>query len=198
MSRFSFLIFAVGFALSASIVASCDKNDAFQEELTLKQLEENAPEGVYRIEVTKLEKGTNYIPLLQFMGEYNSSSCTPALGHIADSVYNHMKEWHPELASYKKWHLDLQYENYPSLFQSTIVFETTAKAHGAYAYLSTLPVGDTSIEGRKEGFNFKGYFNGKLVKEVTLYLESNLSVLDLSLGNFNKDIRRVENLYEAK
>ena len=59
MSRFSFLIFAVGFALSASIVSSCDKNDAFQEELTLKQLEENAPEGVYRIEVTKLEKGTN-------------------------------------------------------------------------------------------------------------------------------------------
>ncbi|EKX87661.1 hypothetical protein HMPREF9999_02281 [Alloprevotella sp. oral taxon 473 str. F0040] len=31
-----------------------------------------------------------------------------------------------------------------------------------------------------------------------LEVESNLSVLDLSLGNFNKDIRRVENLYEAK
>ena len=46
--------------------------------------------------------------------------------------------------------------------------------------------------------NFKGYFNGKLVKEETLYLESNSSLLDLSLGNFNKDVRRVEEQGEAK
>ena len=46
--------------------------------------------------------------------------------------------------------------------------------------------------------NFKGYFNGKLVKDETLYLESNSSLLDLSLGNFNKDVRRVEEQEEAK
>ena len=40
--------------------------------------------------------------------------------------------------------------------------------------------------------NFKGYFNGKLVKEETLYLESNTLLLDLSLGNFGKDVDRVE------
>lgn len=44
-----------------------------------------------------------------------------------------MKEWHPEFAGYKKWHIELLYGDYPSLFQSTIVFETTPKAHGAYA-----------------------------------------------------------------
>ena len=45
--------------------------------------------------------------------------------------------------------------------------------------------------------NFKGYFNGKLVKEETLYLESNSSLLYLSLGNFNKDVSRVEKQAET-
>ena len=35
------------------------------------------------------------------------------------------------------------------------------------------------------------------VKEETLYLESNFSFLTLSLGNFNKDVRRVEDQEEA-
>jgi len=109
-----------------------------------------------------------------------------------------MKEWHSEFASYKKWHIELLYGDYPSLFQSTIVFETTPKAHGAYAALSRLHVDCSSIEGKKEGYNFKGYFNGKLVKEETLYLESNFLFLDLSLGNFNKDVSRVEEQEEAK
>ena len=130
-------------------------------EKTLQELlEENAPEGVYRIEVTKLEKGTNYFPLLQFMGEYNSSSCTPALSHIADSVYNHMKEWHPEFAGYKKWHIELLSGDYPSLFQSTIVFETTPKAHGAYAALSSLPVDRSSIEGKKKAITSRATLMG--------------------------------------
>ena len=176
MSRFSLFFLTVSIGLIASSFSSCDKNDVVNEKTLQELLEENAPEGVYRIEVTKLEKGTSYIPLLQFMGEYNSSSCTPALGHIADSVYNRMKEWHPE---------------------STIVFETTPKAHGAYAALSSLPVDRSSIEGKKEGYNFKGYFNGKLVKEETLYLESNSSLLDLSLGNFTKDVSRVEKQAET-
>lgn len=46
--------------------------------------------------------------------------------------------------------------------------------------------------------NFKGYFNGKLVKDETLYLEPNSTVLDLSLGNFSKDVSRVEKQEEAK
>ena len=46
--------------------------------------------------------------------------------------------------------------------------------------------------------NFKGYFNGKLVKEDTLYLESNFLYLNLSLGNFNKDVSRVKKQEEAK
>lgn len=198
MSRFSSVLFAVGFGLFAFLVTSCNKNDGLLDEPTQERLKEEAPEGVYRIEVTKLEKGTSYIPLLQFMGEYNSSSCTPALGHIADSVYNHMKEWHPEMAAYKKWHIELLYGDYPSLFQSTIVFETTPKAHGANAYLSSLPVDRSSIEGKKEGYNFKGYFNGKLVKDETLYLEPNSMILDLSLGNFSKDVSRVEKQEERK
>lgn len=41
------------------------------------------------------------------------------------------------------------------------------------------------------------YFNGKLVKEETLYLESNSSLLYLSLGNFNKDVSRVEKQAET-
>lgn len=45
--------------------------------------------------------------------------------------------------------------------------------------------------------NFKGYFNRKLVKDETLYLESNSSLLDLSLGNFNKDVSRVEKQAET-
>ena len=69
--------------------------------------------------------------------------------------------------------------------------------HGAYAALSSLPVERSSIEGKKEGYNFKGYFNGKLVKEETLYLDSNSSLLDLSLGNFNKDVSRVEKQAET-
>ncbi len=186
MSRFSLFFLTVSIGLIASSFSSCDKNDVVNEKTLQELLEENAPEGVYRIEVTKLEKGTSYIPLLQFMGEYNSSSCTPALGHIADSVYNHMKEWHPEFVGYKK------------LFQSTIVFETTPKAHGANAYLSSLPVDRSSIEGKKEGYNFKGYFNGKLVKDETLYLEPNSMILDLSLGNFSKDVSRVEKQEERK
>ncbi len=197
MSRFSLFFLTVSIGLIASSFSSCDKNDVVNEKTLQELLEENAPEGVYRIEVTKLEKGTSYIPLLQFMGEYNSSSCTPALGHIADSVFNHMKEWHPEFVGYKKWHIELLYGDYPSLFQSTIVFETTPKAHGAYAALSSLPVDRSSIEGKKEGYNFKGYFNGKLVKEETLYLESNSSLLYLSLGNFNKDVGRVEKQAET-
>ena len=108
-----------------------------------------------------------------------------------------MKEWHPEFVGYKKWHIELLYGDYPSLFQSTIVFETTPKAHGAYAALSSLPVDRSSIEGKKEGYNFKGYFNGELVKEETLYLESNSSLLYLSLGNFNKDVSRVEKQAET-
>ncbi len=192
MSRFSLLLLTVCISLLASSFSSCDKNDVVNEKTLQELLEENAPEGVYRIEVTKLEKGTNYFPLLQFMGEYNSSSCTPALGHIADSVYNHMKEWHPEFAGYKKWHIEVLYGEYSSLFQSTIVFETTPKAHGAYASVGNLFVDRSSIVGKKEGYNFKGYFNGKLVKEETLYLESNTLLLDLSLGNFSKDVDRVE------
>ena len=192
MSRFSFFFLTVSIGLIASSFSSCDKNDVVNEKTLQELLEENAPEGVYRIEVTKLEKGTSYIPLLQFMGEYNSSSCTPALGHIADSVYNHMKEWHPEFAGYKKWHIEVLYGEYSSLFQSTIVFETTPKAHGAYASVGNLFVDRSSIVGKKEGYNFKGYFNGKLVKEETLYLESNTLLLDLSLGNFSKDVDRVE------
>ncbi len=198
MSRFSLFFLTVSIGLLASSFSSCDKNDVVNEKTLQELLEENAPEGVYRIEVTKLEKGTSYIPLLQFMGEYNSSSCTPALGHIADSVYNHMKEWHPEMAAYKKWHIDVLYGEHLNLFQSTIIFETTPKAHGAYAYLSSLPVETSSVEGKKEGFNFKGYFNGKLIKEEILYLEPNSTILDLSLGNFSKDVSRVEKQEEAK
>ena len=198
MTKFSLFLLTVSLGLLASSFSSCDKNDVVNEKTLQELLEENAPEGVYRIEVTKLEKGTSYIPLLQFMGEYNSSSCTPALGHIADSVYNHMKEWHPEMAAYKKWHIDVLYGEHLNLFQSTIIFETTPKAHGAYAALSRLLVDRSSIEGKKEGYNFKGCFNGKLVKEETLYLKSNFLFLDLSLGNFNKDIRRVEEQEEAK
>ena len=197
MSRFSLLLLTVCISLLASSFSSCDKNDVVNEKTLQELLEENAPEGVYRIEVTKLEKGTSYIPLLQFMGEYNSASCTPALGHIADSVYNHMKEWHPELAGYKKWHIEVLYGEFFSLFQSTIVFETTPKAHGVYAAISSLPVEGSSIEGKKEGYNFKGFFNGKLVKDETLYLESNSSLLDLSLGNFSKDVSRVEKQAET-
>ncbi len=197
MSRFSLFFLTVSIGLIASSFSSCDKNEVVNEKTLQELLEENAPEGVYRIEVTKLEKGTSYIPLLQFMGEYNSSSCTPALGHIADSVYNHMKEWHPEMAAYKKWHIDVLYGEYLNLFQSTIIFETTPKAHGAYAYLSSLPVETSSVEGKKEGFNFKGYFNGKLIKEEILYLEPNSTILDLSLGNFSKDVSRVEKQAET-
>ena len=91
-----------------------------------------------------------------------------------------MKEWHPEFAGYKKWHIELLSGDYPSLVQSTRVFETTPKAHGAYAALSRLLVDRSSIEGKKEGYNFKGYFNRKLVKEETLDLESNFSFLTLS------------------
>ena len=192
MTKFSLFLLTVSLGLLASSFFSCDKNDVVNEKTLQELLEENAPEGVYRIEVTKLEKGTNYFPLLQFMGEYNSSSCTPALSHIADSVYNHMKEWHPEFAGYKKWHIEVLYGEYSSLFQSTIVFETTPKAHGAYASVGNLFVDRSSIVGKKEGYNFKGYFNGKLVKEETLYLESNTLLLDLSLGNFSKDVDRVE------
>lgn len=46
--------------------------------------------------------------------------------------------------------------------------------------------------------NFKGYYNGKPVKDETLYLEFNSSLLDLSLGNFNKDVSRVKKQEEAK
>ena len=108
-----------------------------------------------------------------------------------------MKEWHPEFAGYKKWHIEVLYGEYSSLFQSTIVFETTPKAHGAYASVGNLFVDRSSIVGKKEGYNFKGYFNGKLVKEETLYLESNTLLLDLSLGNFSKDVDRVEKQAET-
>ena len=198
MSRFSSVLFAVGIGLFAFLVTSCNKNDGLLDEPTQERLKEEAPEGVYRIEVTKLDKGTSYIPLLQFMGEYNLSACTPALSHIADSVYRYMKEWHPEMAAYKKWHIDVLYGEHLNLFQSTIIFETTPKAHGADVYLSSLPVETSSVEGKKEGFNFKGYFNGKLIKEEILYLEPNSTILDLSLGNFSKDVSRVEKQEERK
>ena len=198
MSRFSSVLFAVGFGLFAFLVTSCNKNDGLLDEPTQERLKEEAPEGVYRIEVTKLDKGTSYSPLLQFMGEYNLSACTPALSHIADSVYRYMKKWHPEMAAYKKWHIDVLYGEHLNLFQSTIIFETTPKAHGAYAHLSSLPVETSSVEGKKEGFNFKGYFNGKLIKEEILYLEPNSSILDLSIGDVGKDYRRIENQEERR
>jgi len=66
-----------------------------------------------------------------------------------------MKEWHPEFAGYKKWHIEVLYGEYSSLFQSTIVFETTPKAHGAYASVGNLFVDRSSIVGKKEGYNFK-------------------------------------------
>ena len=160
MSRFSSVLFAVGFGLFAFLVTSCNKNDGLLDEPTQERLKEEAPEGVYRIEVTKLDKGTSYIPLLQFMGEYNLSACTPALSHIADSVYNHMKEWHPEMAAYKKWHIDVLYGEHLNLFQSTIVFETTPKAHGVYAAISSLPVEGSSIEGKKKAIISKDSLMG--------------------------------------
>lgn len=191
MIKLSTSLFVIGFALFVSVFSSCSKNEVLDEPRA-EQLEEVAHKGRYRIEVTKLDKGTSYVPLLQFMGEYDLSACTPALAYIADSIYRHHKEWHPELATYKKWHIGLLYGDYPGLFQSTIVFETTEKAHGAYVHLSTLPVESSFIEGKKEGFVFRGYFNGKLMKEKTIYIDSNLSVFDLSLGNFKYDLPRLE------
>ena len=63
----------------------------------------------------------------------------------------------------------------------------------AFFPLSPFPLRSKGERGRVLHFDIES-----TVKEETLYLESNFSFPTLSLGNFNKDVRRVEEQEEAK
>ena len=184
MSRFSSVLFAVGFGLFASLttLVSCGDTDNF---VPASSKVDEAKEGTYKIEVSVVGDIVTYNPVITVLGLHQSSACTPLVGFIADSAYNAAIDNKTRL--YSEYSLTLYYGNYPSLFNTPFSVVTIPQAHG-------LSITATSV-GRFHGgldskvtYNFKGYFNDRLLKDTIIKHEAKDLPVTFMIGNMSGDV----------
>ena len=126
MSRFSSVLFAVGFGLFASLTALVSCGDTDNSVPASSKVDE-AKEGIYKIEVSVVGDIVRYNPVVTVFGLHQSSACTPLIGFIADSAYNAAIDNKTRL--YSKYYLPLYYGKYPSLFNAPFIVVTITLAH---------------------------------------------------------------------
>ena len=151
MSRFSSVLFTVGFGLFASLttLVSCGDTD---NSVPASSKVDEAKEGIYKIEVSVVGDIVRYNPVVTVFGLHQSSACTPLIGFIADSAYNAAIDNKTRLYSY--------YGHYPSLFNTPFRVVTIPQAHG-------LSITATSV----------GRFHGGLDSKVTYNLKAILMIV---------------------
>lgn len=183
MSRFSSVLFAVGFGLFASLTALVSCGDTDNSVPASSKVDE-AKEGIYKIEVSVVGDIVRYNPVVTVFGLHQSSACTPLIGFIADSAYNAAIDNKTRL--YSKYYLPLYYGKYPSLFNAPFSVVTIPQAHG-------LSVSAASV-GRSFGgvnskviYNFKGYFNDHLLKDTIIKHEAFELPVVFMVGNMSGD-----------
>ena len=87
MSRFSSVLFAVGFGLFASLTTLVSCGDTGNSIPASSKVDE-AKEGTYKIVVSMVGDIVTYNPVITVLGLHQSSASTPLVGFIADSAYS--------------------------------------------------------------------------------------------------------------
>lgn len=188
MSRFSTLLFAVGFGLFAPFFSfiSCGDNSDTPEKITTDP--DEAKPGTYKVVISIVGDVADYSPMISMFGLHKPSSCTPLVGHIADSTYNAAPDKKTRL--YSTYNLVLSYHKYPSLFSSPISIVTIPQAHGLSVTMASLGEYQGKF-GAKVKYNIKGYFNDRLLQDTIISHATHDFPVTYLLGNMSGDINKV-------
>ena len=184
MTKFSSVLFAVGFGLFASLTTLVSCGDTDHSDPIRPKVDE-AKEGTYKVVVSMVGEISEYRPVVSILGLYESRACTPLIGFIADSVYNAAIDNRTKL--YSKYSLSIPYEKYPSLFTSTFSVVTIPQAHGLSVSAASVGRFLGGLDS-KVTYNFKGYFNGRLLKDTIIKHEAKDLPVTFMIGNMSGDV----------
>lgn len=194
MSRFSlfFLTVSIGLLASLTTLISCGDTD---DSDPIRPKVDEAKEGTYKVVVSMVGEISEYRPVVSILGLYESRACTPLIGFIADSVYNAAIDNRTKL--YSKYSLSIPYEKYPSLFSSTFSIVTIPQAHGLS--VSAASVGRFFGEqDSKVTYNFKGYFNGRLLTDTIIKHGASELPVVFMVGNMSGDVHKAYKEAQSK
>lgn len=194
MTKFSSVLFAVGFGLFASLTTLVSCGDTDDPDPIRPKVDE-AKEGTYKVVVSMVGEISEYRPVVSILGLYESRACTPLIGFIADSVYNAAIDNRTKL--YSKYSLSIPYEKYPSLFISTFSIVTIPQAHGLSVSVASVGRFFRGIDS-KVTYNFKGYFNDHLLKDTIIKHGASELPVVFMVGNMSGDVHKAYKEAQSK
>ena len=202
MSRFSSVLFAVGFGLFASLTTLVSCGDTSDDPIDTPTKEESTHKasdsaskglpGVYKIEL-KFETKVSFPAALDVTALFDSQKCSPTFAHYADSVVASAKtKLEKEYASVSVRVPDVSKLDVP---QSPIIITTLPTAHGCNVSYMNL-----SGETLDCFVQVKVYYNNVqiLAKRVNL-ADHILNSLTVTIGNPAVDLRKpLENPFQIE
>lgn len=181
MKKVTFYSCVIALPLLCLLSSSCEKSDTLDLKAAEEALKEG-PEGVYKVVVKPIGTFDGFYPHSTIQGFRNDAACSSAIAEQAKMEYENANGNH--MAAYTRYAIGISYSTNPELFRDSFYVETQPNVHGLFVSLSNIP--GFGEPGATATFNFKGYYNGKLVKELTkTFTRFDLEYFEL--GNCAKD-----------